>query len=569
MSSDIFSELSIVIVIVTIVSLLMRVLKQPLILGYIITGILVGPSVFHLIHSKDVFDGFSSIGISLLLFIIGLGMNLAVIKRVGKPVFITAAALLLVIGSIGALVSNTVLGLGFKDSYIIGLALFFSSTIIIVKVLTDKKEQNRLYGQIAIGVIILDDLVATLALLFVAAGKGEDVGLHSLSLLLVKGVLLLLFLVAASKWALPRIVRSIAASQESLFLFAVAWGFGVASLFQYAGFSIEVGSLFAGVSLASLPYAQEIESRLKPLRDFFIVLFFITLGESLSLNNLQAAIIPALVLSFVVIVLKPMAVTSTLGFLGYPKRVAFKAGINLSQISEFSIVLVVLAAANGLVSAKLSAITTLVAMITITSSTYLMQYDNKLFAVFDKLKLFNALFAKEKHADRRKRSDNQLILFGYNRGGHEFIRTFKDLKKPFLVVDYDPGVVEALQHQQIHCMYGDATDTEMLEEIGVQDAKLVVSTITDAQTNQELVKHINFYNPEAVIVCNAEGYEEAMQLYELGCSYVMIPHHASSERLSALIARNGIEREHFDRYRSRHLQQLEADHPLELAEDAV
>jgi Kef-type K+ transport system membrane component KefB/voltage-gated potassium channel Kch len=569
MSSDIFSELSIVIVIVTLVSLLMRFLKQPLILGYIITGILVGPSVFHLIHSKDVFDGFSSIGISLLLFIIGLGMNLAVIKRVGKPVFITAAALLLVIGSIGALVSKTVLDLGFKDSYIIGLALFFSSTIIIVKVLTDKKEQNRLYGQIAIGVIILDDLVATLALLFVAAGKGEDVGLHSLSLLLVKGVLLLLFLVAAARWALPRIVKSIAASQESLFLFAVAWGFGVASLFQYAGFSIEVGSLFAGVSLAGLPYAQEIESRLKPLRDFFIVLFFITLGESLSLNNLQAAIIPALVLSFVVIVLKPMAVTSTLGFLGYPKRVAFKAGINLSQISEFSIVLVVLAAANGLVSAKLSAITTLVAMITITSSTYLMQYDNKLFTVFDKLKLFNGLFTKEKHADRRKRSDNQLILFGYNRGGHEFIRTFKNLKKPFLVVDYDPGIVESLQHQQIRCMYGDATDTEMLEEIGVQDAKLVVSTITDAQTNQELVKHINFYNPDAVIVCNAEGYEEAMQLYELGCSYVMIPHHASSERLSALIARNGIEREHFDRYRSKHLQQLEADHPLELAEDAV
>jgi Kef-type K+ transport system membrane component KefB/Trk K+ transport system NAD-binding subunit len=570
MSSDIFGELSIVIVIVTLVSLVMRLLKQPLILGYIVTGILVGPSALHLIHAKDAFEGFANIGIALLLFIIGLGMNIAVIRRVGKPIFITAAALLVVIGSIGALVSSTVLGLGLKESYIIGLALFFSSTIIIVKVLTDKKEQNRLYGQIAIGVIILDDLVATLALLFVAAGKGEDIGLNSLGLLLAKGLWLLIFLVAASRWVLPRIVKAIATNQESLFLFAVAWGFGVASLFQYAGFSIEVGSLFAGVSLAGLPYAQEIESRLKPLRDFFIVLFFITLGESLSLGNLQAAIVPSLVLSFVVIVLKPAAVTSTLGLLGYPKRVAFKAGINLSQISEFSIVLIVLATANGLVSERLSAITTLVAMITITSSTYLMQYDNKLFLVFDKLKLFNGLFSRDrKHAEKRRRPDNQLILFGYNRGGHEFIRTFKNLKKPFLVVDYDPGVIETLQHQQIPCLYGDATDTEMLEEIGVQDAKLIVSTLTDTETNQELVRHINFYNPDAVIVCNAEGYEEAMQLYELGCSYVMIPHHASSERLSGLIAKNGIEREHFDRYRAKHLQQLEADHPLELAEDAV
>lgn len=570
MSSDIFNELSIVIVIVTLVSLVMRLFKQPLILGYIVTGILVGPSTLNLIHAKDAFEGFANIGIALLLFIIGLGMNIAVIRRVGKPVFITAAALLVVIGSIGALVGNTVLGLGLKESYIVGLALFFSSTIIIVKVLTDKKEQNRLYGQIAIGVIILDDLVATLALLFVAAGKGEDIGLNSLGLLLAKGLWLLVFLIAASRWVLPHIVKAIATNQESLFLFAVAWGFGVASLFQYAGFSIEVGSLFAGVSLAGLPYAQEIESRLKPLRDFFIVLFFIMLGESLSLGNLQAAIVPALVLSFVVIVLKPAAVTSTLGLLGYPKRVAFKAGINLSQISEFSIVLVVLATANGLVSERLSAITTLVAMITITSSTYLMQYDNKLFLTFDKLKLFNGLFSRDrKHAEKRRRPDNQLILFGYNRGGHEFIRTFRNLKKPFLVVDYDPGVIETLQHQQIPCLYGDATDTEMLEEIGVQDAKLIVSTLTDTETNQELVRHINFYNPDAVIVCNAEGYEEAMQLYELGCSYVMIPHHASSERLSGLIAKNGIERQHFDRYRAKHLQQLEADHPLELAEDAI
>lgn len=570
MTSDIFSELSVVIVIVTLVSFVMRALRQPLILGYILTGILVGPSALHLIHSKDAFEGFSSIGIALLLFIIGLGMNVAVIKRVGKPVFITAGALLITIGSIGTIVSKLSFGLSLKEAYIVGLCLFFSSTIIIVKVLTDKKEQNRLYGQIAIGVILLDDIVATLALLFVAAGKNEGLGISTLGLLLAKGLWLLIFLLAASKWVLPRIVKSIAASQESLFLFAIAWGFGVASLFQYAGFSIEVGSLFAGVSLASLPYAQEIESRLKPLRDFFIVLFFITLGESLSLHNLQGAVVPALVLSFIVIAVKPAAVTITLGLLDYPKRVAFKAGINLSQISEFSIVLVVLAAANGLVSAKLSAIITLVAMITITSSSYLMKYDNQLFIMFDKLKLFNGLFVKEhKYADRRPRVEYPLMLFGYMHGGHEFIGTFKKLKKRFLVIDYDPNVIETLQRQQIPCLYGDATDAELLEEINIQNAKLVVSTITDFETNQELVRHLNFYNPDAVIVCNASGYEEALQLYELGCSYVMIPHHASSERLSGLIARNGIERHHFDRYRSKHLHQLEADHPLELAEDAV
>lgn len=569
MDHAIFTELSLVIVLTAAVSLVMRLLRQPLILGYILTGIIAGPSMLHLIHSQEAFEGFSTIGIALLLFIIGLGMNISVISKAGKSIFLTAGALLVTIGSIGFLASTLLLGFGLKESYILGLALFFSSTIIIVKVLADKKEQNRLHGQIAIGVILLDDIVATLALLFVAAGSDESPGFGMLGALAGKGVLLIGFLVLASHYVLPRIAKWIANSQENLFLFAIAWGFGVASLFQYAGFSIEVGALFAGVALAGLPYAQEIESRLKPLRDFFIVLFFISLGESLNVTNLGPAVVPALVLSFIVIVLKPAAVTTTLGLLGYPKRVAFKAGINLSQVSEFSIVLIVLAAASGLVRPEISAIITLVAMATITTSTYLMKYDNELFAMFDRLKIFAPLFAKERKITQRRKANYELLLFGYHRGGHEFINTFEKLKRPFLVVDYDPAVVELLQHRHIPCEYGDATDNELLEEVGVPQAKLIVSTITDPETNQELVRHINFYNPDAVVVCNANSYEEALQLYELGCSYVMIPHFAGSERLSSLIHRNGIDRRHFDRYRAKHLEHLEKNHPLTLAEEAV
>ena len=570
MTSSIFTELSLVIVAVALVSLVMRLLRQPLILGYILTGILVGPSFLHLIHSKEAFDGFSSIGIALLLFIIGLGLNIGVIKRAGNSIFITAAALLVTIGSIGFAASRLFFDFSLNEAYIIGLSLFFSSTIIIVKVLADKKEQNRLHGQIAIGVILLDDIVATLALLLVAASKDHSLGLYEIGLLVAKGALLIGFLIVAAKYVLPKVVKSMAVNQESLFLFAIAWGFGVASLFEFAGFSIEVGSLFAGVSLASLPYAQEIESRLKPLRDFFVVLFFITLGESLNITNLGPAVVPALILSFIVIVLKPSVVTSVLGLLGYPKRVAFKAGINLSQISEFSIVLVVLAVTTGLVSQQLSAIVTLVAMITITTSTYLMKYDNELFMRFDRLKLFSGFFGRNRtYKESRSKVEYQLVLFGYHRGGHEFIHTFRHLKRKFLVVDYDPGIIELLQRQQIPCQYGDATDTELLEEIGVHNAKLVVSTITDFETNQELVRHLNFYNTNTVIVCNANSYEEALQLYEMGCSYVMIPHFAGSERLSSLIQRNGIDRQHFDRYRSKHLQHLQANHPLTLAEEAI
>lgn len=565
----IFLELSFIIVVGAAVSIAMRLLRQPLILGYILTGILVGPAVFNLIR-LDTFDAFASIGIALLLFIIGLGMNVAVIKRLGVTAFVAMGAEFLTVGSVGFVVGS-ILGFNRTEAFIVGLCLFFSSTIIIVKILSDKKEQNRLHGQIAIGIVLLDDIVATFALLFVAAGKNSTVGLSRLGQLGLEGGLLILFLVIMSNVLLPRIARFMASSQELLFLFAVGWGFGVASLFQIAGFSIEIGALFAGISLAGLPYAQEIEARLKPLRDFFVVLFFIVLGKSLSLSGMSEAIVPALALSAVVILIKPASIIATLGSLGYSKRVSFMSAINLSQVGEFSIVLAVLAVNAGLVHKEIATVITLVTIITIATASYLTQHDNTLFKAFDKLHLgfFERPSSSGKRKEKRQRQGYQLVLFGYTRGGHEFIKTFQALKKRYIVIDYDPTIVELLQQKHVPCLYGDASDTELLDEIGVQSSKLVISAINDFETNEQLVRHMNLLNPEAVIVCNANSYEEALQLYELGSSYVIIPHHASSEHLGALIARNGIDRRHFDRYRAQHLKRLEADQPLYTAEEAA
>lgn len=568
MASDgIFLELSIVIVVGAVVAIVMRLLRQPLILGYILTGILVGPAAFNLIH-LDTFDAFANIGIALLLFIIGLGMNVAVIRRLGMTAFIAMGANFVAVGT-AAFVVGSLLGLGRTAALVTALCLLFSSTIIIVKVLSDKKEQNRLHGQIVIGILLLEDIVATFALLFVAGNPGST-GLSHLGILAIEGALLLLFLALMSNFVLPRIARFMASSQELLFLFAVGWGFGVASLFQAAGFSIEIGALFAGVSLAGLPYAQEIEARLKPLRDFFVVLFFIVLGKSLSLDGISEAILPALALSTVVILVKPITTLAMLGSLGYSKRVSFMSAVNLSQISEFSIVLSVLAINNGLLQKQTGTVVTLVAIITIAASSYLTQHDNGLFKIFSKVHLgFFERPITGKRREKRRQQPYQLVLFGYTRGGHEFIKTFQNLKKRYVVIDYDPSIIDLLQQKRIPCLYGDAADTELLDEIGIQSSKLVISAINDFETNEQLVRHMNLLNPEAVFVCNANSYEEALQLYELGSSYVIIPHHASSEHLGALIARNGIDRRHFDRYRTQHLKRLEADQPLYTAEEAA
>ncbi|MGI9027976.1 MAG: cation:proton antiporter, partial [Candidatus Saccharimonadales bacterium] len=389
---SIFGELSLVIVVTAAVSVMMMLIRQPLILGYILAGLLAGPSVFNLIHSTELFEAFSSIGITLLLFIIGLGMNVGELKKMGKPALLIATASLFGMLLLG-LASGSLLGFTTSEAFIIGLALFFSSTIIIIKILSDKKEQNRLHGQLAIGVILLEDIVATFALLFIVAGKDGSIDLQQMAILLAKGSFLIGFLAFCSIKILPHVSRYMAKTQELLFLSAIAWGFGIATLFEIAGFSIEVGALFGGVALAASPYVQEIAARLRPLRDFFIVLFFITLGQSMDLNNITSSLLIALILSAVVIIAKPIIVITTMGLLGYTKRVSFKTGINLSQISEFSIILMVLAVSERMVRPELGSIITLVAVITIAVSTYLMHYDEVLYKRFDRIKI--RLFEKE------------------------------------------------------------------------------------------------------------------------------------------------------------------------------
>jgi len=364
MHQEIFVELSIVLVVVAVISVIMRLLKQPLILGYILTGILVGPLALDVIHAKDAFEGFSEIGIALLLFIIGLGMNAGVIKSLGKVSITTAAVIFTVVGGLGVLAA-TLMGFDMMTALVMGVALFFSSTIVILKVLSDKREISRLHGQVAIGVILVDDIVATLAIVAVTAASSGGLGIGDLVPMLAKAIGLGALLFITGAYVIPRFSKALAKSQELLFIFAVAWGFGIASLFGLFGFSHEVGALFAGVALASLPYATEMSTRLKPLRDFFIVLFFVTLGERFVFDDISGTLLPALVLSAIVLIGKPLFTMASLGLLGYTKLTSFKAGIHLSQISEFSIVLVVLAVQTALIDSRAASVITLVALITI------------------------------------------------------------------------------------------------------------------------------------------------------------------------------------------------------------
>ena len=521
-------------------------------MGYIITGVLVGPSFLHIVRDQTAFDSFSTIGITLLLFIIGLGLNISVIKGLGRVALITTLTVMPLLGGAVFSVCYWLFHLSLSTSLVLATALLFSSTIIILKVISDKKEISRLYGQIALGILLIEDIVATIAVVVVAfVSDPQHLSFENVGILLAKAAGLGAGLFVVGKYVMPYVAKTFAKTQELLFLFAISWGLMVATVFDLAGFSHEVGALFAGVAIAGLPYATEMAAKLKPLRDFFIVIFFVTLGESFTADSIMKNIVLAHVLSFVVIVGKPLLVMLSLGLQRYTKLTSFKTAVHLSQISEFSIVFITIAAANNLVSKDDVSLVTLVAFITIGVSSYLTKHAEAIFRFLEKpLRHIERASASE---PKQRRSLYPVILVGYHKGGHEFLRTFRDMKQRYLVVDYDPDVIDTLEQQGIRHAYGDATDEEFLEEINASRAQLIVSTMTDVATNRTLLAYLRKHNQKLSFICHANNYEEAATLYEHGASYVSLPHLIGSERISSFIKRHGIDHTALASYRDKHL----------------
>ena len=455
----------------------------------------------------------------------------------------------------GWLLIGPLLGLSHTASAFFGAALACSSTIIILKLLSDKKEQARLYGKIAISISLVQDLFAIALVILTSAGHGKSLAFGSLFSLVFKGGLIALGIYYISVRILPRFQKQIADSQEFLFLFAVAWGLGIAALFAKAGLSSEIGALLAGIALAPLAYAQEIAARLRPLRDFFVIVFFITLGAGLSFTNF-AHLLPTILLgALIVIVAKPLIAMGVLGFLGYTKRTSFKSAGALAQVSEYSIVLVVLGHSRGLIDQSLVSAITFIALITIAASTYVIVFSDKMYSMFEQ---YLGLFERRKlRHEPAVPGRYEFILFGFQKGGHEFIRVFKQLGKNFVVVDYDPEMIDILEHRRVPYLYGDANDAELLEEAGVAHAKLIVSTITDFQTTLFLLSYLEHKNPNAVIIAEADRPEQAAQLYRHGASYVILPHLIGSEHISAFVKRSGTSKEAFKKFREKHIEELE------------
>ena len=526
---QLFLEFTSIVILATVVSIVLRALKQPLVVGYIFTGILLGPLFFNLVHSTDYIDLFSKIGITILLFIVGLNLKPNVIKEVGKVSIIGGLGQVFLTIIYGVLIS-LLLGISLTHAFYIGLALSFSSTIIVLKLLSDMDDLSKVYGKISVGFLLVQDLVAIVSLLFITSFSGNvHTNLLQTSVfLLIKLLLIGGFIYLITKFLISHAIHYLAHSQELLFLFSIGWGLGLASMFYLLGFSVEVGALVAGVSLSVTPYADSIASRLKPLRDFFIVLFFISLGSNLVLMNFSQLIWATIILSLFVLIGKPLIVFFLMNVMGYSTKQSYQTGLSLAQVSEFSFILAALGLTIGHLDKATVTLITLTGLITIAGSSYFILYSDEIFPLVEKL-LKKIEIIHNRKVIANKHLEPELILFGYDRGGRDFVEAFKKMNKTYLVVDYNPELIEELQTANIPYEYGDVEDVELLQELALGKLKLSVSTIPDVKINSLLIRKIKEIAPRAIIIVRARETNEAKLLYELGATYVVMPHYLGCE----------------------------------------
>jgi len=555
---SIFVEISLLLVITAGISVIIKLLKQPLIVGYILSGILVGPYFLNILNSKHELELFSQIGIVFLLFIVGLYLNPTVIKEVGKVSLVTGIGQVLFTSTVGFIISMA-LGIDKIAALYISIALTFSSTIIILKLLADKKDLQKLYAKIAIGFLLVQDVLATIILIGVTVFSSESnlsLG-QTIAFTLIKGFFLLIVLYFLTNLVIKKLIKFLAHSQELLFLFSLAWGIGMATIFSVLGFSIEIGALVAGVSLSRTAFVSEMSARLKPLRDFFIVIFFVLLGSQMILSNIQVILLPAIILSVFVLVGNPIIVIILMNLLGYKRRTGFLAGLTVAQISEFSLILAALGMRVGHLSQEILSLITLVGLITISGSTYLIIYSEKFYPkVVGWLKYFELI--KNKRSEKGVVEENYSnIIFGYDRVGSDFVKTLKEVGGSFLVVDFNPDSIEKLDKEKIPYRYGDAGDVEFLEELPVSRPKIIVSTIPDLNINILIIREMKIKNSKVKVITIANTVKEAKELYINGAAYVIMPHHLGAKFATKLIRKCGFDLSAYKNEKEKHLSSLE------------
>jgi Kef-type K+ transport system membrane component KefB len=545
MNFDLFSEFAIIILFASTLGLIATKLKQPPILGYILSGLILGPLTPEFDASSESIELLAKVGVALLLFTLGLELKLGELKKLGKVAFATGIGQIIFTSFFGYFIS---LALGFSPlaSIYIAIALTFSSTIVIVKLLSTKNQLDTLFGKISVGFLLVQDFVAIIILIALSTTKNFD-GLNiselfsSLAFTSLKGLLACLFIFITVKFILFPILNTLKMEREVLFLLTIAWALTCAAILgsEEVGFTIEVGGLVAGIALANRFEQLQIESWTRPLRDFFLALFFFLLGSHIQLDSISNAILPTFVFSIFVLIGNPLIVMIIMGFMGYKKKTSFMTSLAVAQISEFSLLVLNFAYIElGHVDNITLTIVTLVGGITMTASSYLIYYNEK---VFNLLSPFLGIFEFRKNSDDElkfpEKKHKKIIVFGAKRTGRNLLKLSEISKDEVLVIDHNPDAIRLLRDEGYDAIYADMSDIDLYPNYALDKAEVIVSTVPNQHDNLTILKYLSSLENKPVTVITANDGEGAWRLYEAGADLVVYPQLISGELISDVLTK--------------------------------
>lgn len=524
--------------------------RLPLLLAYLLVGLLLASFTLFNIKDSKALNFLPEIGMALVLFLVGMELDLREIRRLGKPILL-ASFLQVIISSIAGFAIAGALGFGRIESIYLGIGLSFSSTIVVVKLLLEKQDLNSLYGKLSVGILLLEDLIAILILLGLTVSPSFFHFGFQQAFPIVAFVLKVLLLFGTTfvvnRFILPKIFDAVSQSSELLFLSAIAWCFVYVAFALLLGFSVVIGAFLAGVGLAASPYHYQIQGKVKPLRDFFVTLFFVYLGTQVNFVDLGKVYPMVIIFSLYAVVAKPVIFLLVLGSFGFRKHTMFQTSVNLSNISEFSLIMLLVGLKMGFVgSSALTAIAVSMIVSTVISSLMIAKAP-KLYRFF---KSFVAFFERDtpyqlvgetNHYDLK----DHVIVVGAHQVGEELVKYFQKEGIPLVVLDFNPYQVEKLIEAKIPVVFGDMGDPEVLESLNLNESKMLISTVPNLTDNKLLIEEVKDRKLNIPVIVRSDSYHEAKALYKFGASFVFVPDVVSGEFLVEMLKNHLNDKDYF------------------------
>ena len=543
---NIFIQLAIILGISSLLGLLMVRFRLPLLIAYLLSGLLIASTTIFDPRASEVLHFLPEIGIAFVLFLVGMELDFRELRSLGKPILIAGTLQIFITTIVGSSIAR-VLGYSPVESWYLGVGLAFSSTILVIKLLIDKKDLTALYGKLAVGILLLEDILAVALLVVLTVGTSVlGIGLQQafpVLTLIVKAILLFGLTIVFGKFILPRVFEATSKQSELLFITALAWCFIYISFAISLGFSVVVGAFLSGLTLAGSPFHFSIQGKVKPLREFFVALFFVYLGTQVQFKELGQILPLTLIFTFYTLICKPTMFVLIFGIFGFKKHTMFQTALTLTHISEFSLIVMLVGFQLGAVSQ--SALTTIAlstvlsmvcASIMITNSRKLYIKLSRFLEFFERKNFRHFLEANE----NREELENFVIVIGGHRMGGALVKFFKEEKIPLLVLDFNPKQVESLNKLGVTAIYGDMGDPEVLDDLKLDSARMIISTAQDPDDNLLLLEELKYRHINIPVIVRSETVADAEELYKRGADFVIIPEIVAGDLLAEKL------KEHFN-----------------------